>query len=106
MRLKHLAFTGKSRYAELISVEDERDLEAKTTPKSHWYSPRNAQAWRPIVCSGIFLSAAVMLVNTTILVIGLHKQADSDGARIFYEGNCDTASRINTVWHILINVLR
>ena len=94
-----------TQYIELENLDPEGDPKFSTSTKKSWYQLIGTEAWRPTICSGILLSALVLLSNVAILMVGWSKRVDEDGNRVFYEGSCNASSRVYTAWHIFINVL-
>ena len=106
MRFLRLHSQEQPNYTKLEENGQGGTIKPVAAPKKRWWWQQDYQAWRFVVRFGVLASALVMLANTIIFLIGFNKPHDDGGPRLFYVGNCDTANRVNTVWHILINILR
>ena len=61
--------------------------------------------WRAGVRICALSTLAVLLMNCSMVIWAVCKYKIYGGQQILYEGNCDSASRLNTVLHLLVNAL-
>ena len=94
------------RYVELGTRSHQPSSNSRENIRRPWYRRYNDGAWTTIVWTGVGTSAAVMVANIVVLIIGLSSPADGDGARTLFRGSCNQSSLSYTAWHLLINLLR
>lgn len=61
--------------------------------------------WRKALYWATGLAAIVLVFNTIWAVVAVTKYPLDHGLRRLYQGNCTTASRIDSVLHVVINIL-
>jgi hypothetical protein len=70
-----------------------------------WGAKSRSPEWCKTLYGTSALAALVLVLNTIWTIIAVTKYPFENGIRIFYNGKCTTASRIDLVLHIVINIL-
>lgn len=63
------------------------------------------EAWKFTLTSGTFVATLILLINAITLIVISAKYPLIDGKVTFFTGSCQTTSTVNTVAHVVINVL-
>jgi hypothetical protein len=86
---------------EILLLELERSTSASPAPQRQSRKQRIA-GWRFGVIGGGVATSVVFLINLIVIII-LSTRAGANG--LLFEGDCDHAQHINSVLHVVINVL-
>ena len=95
----------RKRYEPVHAGEDD-DEEVQLSKKRNPRSKFRITGWRfGVLCCALTASAAFITnLLITLITVGIFGIGEN-GRQILYSGNCNTVERLNTVAHLIINVL-
>lgn len=76
-----------------------------TSDPSTWRKKPYSPEWRKALYLAIGLAALVLALNIIWVIVAVTKYPLEGGLRRLYQGKCTTASRIDSVLHVVINIL-
>jgi hypothetical protein len=85
--------------------ENEGTRDESTTIKRSNVKPKALEAWRFIVTSGALAGIVILIINVITLAVMYGQHQADEQSITFFTGNCETAGKINTGTHLVINML-
>ncbi|KAJ4350012.1 uncharacterized protein N0V89_008633 [Didymosphaeria variabile] len=93
-------YTADTSYSHSMRVEEADFAHASTDHETYTSNTRFTSGWRFGAINGAISVCVVFFIN---LVVTILVSARKDG--VFFDGDCDRASKLNTGLHLLINIL-